>query len=165
MQILKTDEVIKMAITGLPGVGKTTITNLLTNKKIPEKHDPTIGVNFSNTKLQELNSILSVFDFAGQDRFGFILDDLIKGSKIILLVTDSTPRTVLNSIPLLNRLKIIAPNSRIIAIANKQDIQGALSPERVANILGLETYGMIAIDCREKVHMYRILVNALKTVH
>ncbi|WEU39641.1 MAG: GTP-binding protein [Candidatus Odinarchaeum yellowstonii] len=165
MQTLKTSEVIKIAITGLPGVGKTTITNLLTNRKIPLKHDPTIGVNFSNIKLDELNTILSVFDFAGQERFSFIIDDLIKGSKIILLVTDSTPQNILNSIPLLNKLKIIAPNSKIIGIANKQDIKGALSPERVANILGLETYGMIAIDSREKVHMYRVLINALKSIN
>lgn len=162
MQLFKTGEVIKIAVTGLPGVGKTTITNLLTNKKIPRTHDPTIGVNFSNVRIDELNSIISIFDFAGQDRFSFIIDDLVKGSKIILLVTDSTPQNVLKTIPLVNRIKMTDPDNRIIAIANKQDIKGALTPDRVGNILGLETYGMIGIDGRQKVHMYRILINALR---
>jgi signal recognition particle receptor subunit beta len=90
-----------------------------------------------------------------------MMDDLMKGSKITLLVTDSTPQNVLNTIPLVDKLKSFL-KSKIIAIANKQDKEGALSPERVGNILGLETYGMIAIDCRQKVQMYRILMKALK---
>lgn len=161
MQTLEVNEVIKISITGLPGVGKTTLTNLLTGRKIPKKHDPTIGINFSNSKVEELNSVFSIFDFAGQGRFEFMMDELIKGSKIVLLVTDSTPRNVLNSQRLADKLKAKKCN-KIIAIANKQDKEGALTPSRVGNILGLETYGMIAIDSRKKVHMYRILVDALK---
>ncbi|MHA1409186.1 MAG: GTP-binding protein [Candidatus Odinarchaeia archaeon] len=161
MQSLNTTNVVKISITGLPGVGKTTLTNLLTNKRIPKKHDPTIGINFANTKINEIDSVFSIFDFAGDGRFGFILDDLLKGSEIVLLVTDSTPKNVLNTRKLADKIKQ-SPVKKVIAIANKQDLDGALSPDRVGNILGLETYGMIAIDCKQKVHMYRVLINALK---
>jgi small GTP-binding protein len=161
VQTLDKTEIVKISITGLPGVGKTTLTNLLTNKKIPKIHDPTIGINFSNMRINDLNSIFSIFDFAGDERFGFMIDDLIKGSKIVMLVTDSTPKNVLKTRKLADKIKQES-NKKIIAIANKQDLEGALSPERVGNILGLETYGMIAIDCRRKVHMFRILIDALK---
>ena len=154
-------DTLKVAVVGPGGVGKTTIANLLSGKMVTKKYNPTIGINFAITSLEEINARISIFDFAGQDRFSFMIEDLIRGSRITLLVTDSTPKNVLNAKKMLKWLKGLK-GGRIFGIANKQDLEGVLSPDRVEKMLGVKTYGMIAIDSRKKVHMYRILMQALQ---
>lgn len=154
-------DILKVSVVGPGGVGKTTIANLISGKRVTKRYDPTIGINFATASLREIDATISIFDFAGQDRFGFMIEDLIRGSKITLLVTDSTPKNVLSAKRMLKWLKKLK-GGRIFGIANKQDIEGVLSPDRVEKMLGVKTYGMIAIDSRKKVHMYRILLKALQ---
>ena len=134
-----------MGMFGMTGSGKTN-TELILNAQIIDNSPKTVAL---------------IFDFAGQDRFSFMIEDLIRGSRITLFVTDSTPKNVLNAKKMLKWLKKLK-GGRIFGIANKQDLEGVLSPDRVEKMLGVKTYGMIAIDSRKKVHMYRILMQALQ---
>jgi hypothetical protein len=49
----------------------------------------------------------------------------------------------------------------LFAIANKQDLEGALSPELVERILGIRAFGMVAVDPNRKAEMMRILLDAV----
>ncbi len=53
---------------------------------------------------------------------------------------------------------------QIIIIANKQDLPGAMKPESVQDLLGSPTYGMVAIDPKQRVNGYRMIINELRNM-
>jgi hypothetical protein len=52
-------------------------------------------------------------------------------------------------------------NTRIIAIANKQDMDGHMSAERVENILQVPTYPMVAIEEKNKENFHILIIEEL----
>ena len=50
---------------------------------------------------------------------------------------------------------------RVVALANKQDIQGHFTANRVENVLQVPTYAITAIEPREREKLYYILVQEL----
>lgn len=149
----------KVAFIGLPSVGKTSIITLLSENRAVTKYDPTIGINFGSVTLGECE--FSLFDIAGQERFKFLWDGFMRGSKVIFVVTDSTPKNVLNTRKIIDEFGN-KPNTLVLAIANKQDLPGAMKPSQVEGILNVKTYGMVAIDPSKRVGMCRILKKALE---
>ncbi|MHA1595476.1 MAG: ADP-ribosylation factor-like protein [Candidatus Baldrarchaeia archaeon] len=150
---------VKVSFVGLPGVGKTTIIKLLTGAPPPLEYRPTIGFDLGKISFGEHE--VSLFDLAGHERFRTLWPQILKGSTLVILVTDSTPVNVLQSKKILEELKKI-DGYRVIAIANKQDLPGAMKPNRVQDLLEVPTYGLVAIDPRERVKMYHILMKEFK---
>lgn len=71
--------------------------------------------------------------------------DFLKGAGLAILVTDSTEEDISKSKEMYERMSR-SIGSKIIAIANKQDLPGALSAKDVQSKLGgIKTYGMSAI--------------------
>ncbi|MHA2407600.1 MAG: ADP-ribosylation factor-like protein [Candidatus Ranarchaeia archaeon] len=166
----------KIAFLGEGGVGKSTILRLLTDKRLNKTYRPTIGVNFGSLKVNEFD--VALWDIAGQDRFHFMWPGFIRGSNILFLVTDSSPRNVLKTRQLLQNIVEKADqikkkqkdpvktlgkgygfgeDVKIIAIANKQDLPGSMNPRQVADLLGVPCYGMVAIDPQQRLEMHNIL--------
>ncbi|MHA1805205.1 MAG: ADP-ribosylation factor-like protein [Promethearchaeota archaeon] len=159
---------IKLSIWGHPAVGKTTILRLLTKDSINKKYLPTQGMDVKVIKYKNLH--LKIWDFGGQSAYlnnEYISNNLI-GSDLILIVTDSTPRNVLKSRSLIDKAnEIVEEDSKIIAIANKQDLQeldGRMTPDRVENVLQVKTYGLTAINPVERAKLIDILNQHLKNV-
>jgi len=78
----------KISLIGFSGVGKTTITRLITAGDIPMEHIPTITGDIGTIKIGKLH--FHLWDFAGQEQFSFLWNNFIKGSDAVLLITDST---------------------------------------------------------------------------
>ncbi|MHA1746821.1 MAG: ADP-ribosylation factor-like protein, partial [Promethearchaeota archaeon] len=78
----------KISLIGFSGVGKTTITRLITAEDIPMEHIPTITGDIGTIKIGKLH--FNLWDFAGQEQFSFLWGNFIKGSDAVLLITDST---------------------------------------------------------------------------
>ncbi|MHA1917118.1 MAG: ADP-ribosylation factor-like protein [Candidatus Ranarchaeia archaeon] len=173
----------KVSFLGEGGVGKSTILRLLSNQRLQKTYRPTIGVAFGSMKVDECD--ISLWDVAGQERFQFMWPGFIRGSNLLFLVTDSSPRNVLKTRQLIDKIEKQAKEVRariqkkkkivgtgygyendvkIIAIANKQDLPGSMKPSQVANLLGVPCYGMIAIDPKRRIEMYNILRNEMKQV-
>ncbi len=133
----------KAVIMGEGGVGKSTLVALLQGKQIPMTRNPTIGVNVEKVQFEDKQ--LEVWDFAGQHRFQFMWQDFMKGSSLTLVVTDSSPRNVMETKEILSRYDR-SLGAEVIAIANKQDLEGRLTPSEIESILGVPTYGMIATN-------------------
>ncbi|MHA1283366.1 MAG: ADP-ribosylation factor-like protein [Promethearchaeota archaeon] len=133
----------KICFIGEGGVGKTSLVKLLQGKKISMTHSPTVGLEIEEYYLRDKK--VSIWDLGGQERFKFMWDDFLRGAGLTVLVTDSTEENVEKTKEIYERYSRHL-NSKIIAIANKQDLPGSLSATEVMKRLGgVPTYGMSAI--------------------
>ena len=158
----------KISIMGHPAVGKTTMLKLLAkNKNFDPIYIPTQGFDLKSIRFN--NYKLRVWDFGGQKAYLKYLKDYLEGSDLIFIVTDSSPRNVLNSKKLIDLAgKLVDNECPIIAIANKQDLckddVNRMTPDLVEDLLHIKTYGLTAIDPKERKNLTKIIKNELKHV-
>ncbi len=146
---------VKLCLAGHGGTGKTTLLELATlpSRGPPQEYVPTFFGDKALLKADFDPYIFSIFDLGGQDRFVQEWGKIIRSGSLVVIVTDSTKDnmawTKRVAYPV---LKTELPYARAIAIANKQDLKGALSPEEVSKRLGVPAYGMQANqrDFRER---------------
>ncbi|MHA1300386.1 MAG: ADP-ribosylation factor-like protein [Candidatus Helarchaeota archaeon] len=150
-------KIVKTAVIGYPGVGKSTLVKMLSGeKKLNTEYNPTIGLDFGTALIGD-DLHLSLWDIAGQDQFQFLWDSFLRGSNLICVVTDSTPDNVKKTKEILNKYQNFN-GAKIIAIANKQDQKEAMNPKDIESFFGVETIGVVAIDQNNR----RSLFNQLK---
>jgi small GTP-binding protein len=146
-------QIIKLTLAGYGAVGKTTIFKLLKGVAAPAAYFPTIGANVDREDILIRNARIRVWDLAGQEQYHRTWPIFLRNSKLVLLVTDSSRTNVERSKNLMNLVRTIEPKATIIGIANKQDLPARLSPQEIESILGVKSYGLVAIDTayREKI--------------
>jgi len=136
----------KICFLGEAGVGKTSLISLLRGEMDDSSNDqtkPTIGLEIKTSKIGEAKC--TIWDLAGQRRFKAMWDDFLKNSGLAVLVCDSTEKNLEKTKELYNRYAKRV-GAKMIAIANKQDLPGALGAEIVQEKLGgIPTYEMSAI--------------------
>ncbi|MBN2151125.1 MAG: GTP-binding protein [Candidatus Lokiarchaeota archaeon] len=143
---------VKISLVGSGRVGKSTIRSML--EGTPAPNGATIGVDVGKFVDEDLKA--AIFDLGGQARFQMMWDQFMRGSKLVMLVTDSSREDV-------DRAKRIADNlqrmkgAKIIAIANKQDEANKLNAMQVEKILGLKTYPMVATEAIRRNAMVSII--------
>jgi len=134
----------KICFLGEGGVGKTSLVSLLQGKKIEKERNPTVGLEVEDSVLN--GKRCSIWDLGGQERFRFMWQDFLKGTGLAVLVTDSTEDNVQKTKEIYERFSRCF-GAKIIAIANKQDLPGALNVDKVQKKLGgIKTYEMSAIQ-------------------
>ncbi|MHA1208422.1 MAG: ADP-ribosylation factor-like protein [Candidatus Freyarchaeota archaeon] len=149
---------LKIALIGYSGVGKTTILKLLREEELPKEHIPTIGVGIKGVKGAKIgNTSLICWDLAGQERFELTWDKFIRDASLIIIVTDSTLENVVKSRYFVRLINEVEPEANIFSLANKQDLPNALPPEKVAEILEIETHGFVAIDPMNRMKLYELI--------
>ena len=82
----------KLPIFGDAGVGKTTLTHRYLHGLFKQSYHGTIGVDFFLKKL-ELNGkniSLQIWDFAGEEKFRFLLPGIINGANGTIFMFDIT---------------------------------------------------------------------------
>jgi small GTP-binding protein len=150
----------KISLVGFSGVGKTTTTKLICATEIPSVHIPTITGKISTVKIGKL--YFHLWDFAGQEQFSYLWNDFIIGSDAVLIITDSTLENVEKSKFFIELVKDHAPYTHTAVIGNKQDLDSALSVQKIEEILGLKTYSMVAIDPKNREKMIQIIADILE---
>ncbi|MEJ2249541.1 MAG: ADP-ribosylation factor-like protein [Candidatus Lokiarchaeota archaeon] len=118
----------KICIIGEGGVGKTSLVSLLQGREILTERRPTVGLDIENSTLDGIKC--SIWDLGGQERFKFLWKDFLRGSGLTVLVCDSTEHNIEKTKEIYHRLSNHL-GSKVIAIANKQDLEGSLSAESV----------------------------------
>ncbi len=138
---------VKLCLAGHGGTGKTTLLELATlpSQGPPQEYVPTFFGDKSLLKADFDPYVFSIFDLGGQDRFVQEWGKIIRAGSMVVIVADSTKEnlawTKRVAYPV---LKQELPYARAIAIANKQDLKGALSPQEVGKRLDVPAYGMQA---------------------
>ncbi len=86
----------KIIVIGEGGVGKTTLLHRSVSNIFADSTKMTIGTDFFMKKIEIVDEknvnkvLLLLWDFAGQERFRFILKDYLKGAKGVILCFDLT---------------------------------------------------------------------------
>jgi GTPase SAR1 family protein len=140
---------------------------LLSKDIIDKFYFPTHGFDLKTIKLDNYN--IRIWDFGGQQSYLKTYSrDYLLGSDVIFVVTDSTPRNVLNSRELINyATHFVDKDCPIVAIANKQDLRkndGRMTPDRVEEILHVKTYGLTAINPTERSKLMDIIRKELNKI-
>ncbi|NWF97164.1 MAG: 50S ribosome-binding GTPase [Candidatus Thorarchaeota archaeon] len=154
---------VKVALMGSGFAGKSTLIRLLTDgtQKPETNYRPTAGMDCGTITI-DADTKVTLVEMGGQSHFEFLWPDFLQGSSMVVIVTESTPKAVLQTRQIMEKYKDKLTGRQIIAIANKQDIPGSLKPESVQDLLGVPTYGMVAIDPKQRVHGYRVLLEGIR---
>ena len=154
---------VKVALMGSGYAGKSTLIKLLTDSspKLEVNYQPTAGMSCGTITIDG-NTKASLIEMGGQSHFEFLWADFMRGSKMVVVVTESYPKAVLKTRQLLEKFKNQLHGMKVIAIANKQDLPGSMRPESVQDLLGVPTFGLVAIDPKQRLNGYKLIVNGLK---
>lgn len=151
----------KICFIGEQNVGKSSLLSLLQGREVQKERVPTVGLEVEDSLLN--GKKCSIWDLGGQKRFKFMWHDFLKGAGLAVIVCDSTEKNVNQTKEIYNRFERTL-GTKIIAIANKQDLPGRLSAQEVQKRLGgLKTYGMSAIRPELRERMKEILEYEIAT--
>ncbi|MHA1521479.1 MAG: Rab family GTPase [Promethearchaeota archaeon] len=118
--------IFKCIVAGAGGVGKTALIERYVSGKFIEDHKMTIGAQFSvkDVGLSSGEHVrLQLWDFAGEERFRFLLGDYCRGASGAFICYDLTDYSTFEQIP--EWLRIIRQNAGmvpIILVGNKYDL-------------------------------------------
>ena len=131
-------------------MGKSSLLSLLQGRELSKNTNPTVGLEIEDSALN--GKKVNIWDFGGQERFRFMWEDFLRGAGLTVLVCDSTEENISQTKEIYEKFSRYM-GTKIIAIANKQDLPGALSAKKVSKKLGIPTYGMSAIrlDLRDRI--------------
>ena len=151
----------KICLIGEGGVGKTSLLSLLQGREVPYERIPTVGLEVEDSVLNGKNC--SIWDLGGQKRFKFMWQDFLRGAGLAVIVCDSTEENVEKTKKIYDRFER-SLGTKIIAIANKQDLPNAMTAQEIQKRLGgLKTYGMSAIKPELRQRMKEILEYEIAT--
>jgi small GTP-binding protein len=123
---------VRILLVGLDAVGKTTIMyKLKMNETV--KTIPTVGFNVETMSYKNLT--MTMWDVGGQDRIRALWDHYYPGTDAVIYVVDSADTERLDQSA--NELHKMLEhddlkNAHVLVYANKQDLNGAISPNEVA---------------------------------
>jgi len=131
--------IVKVVIAGDAGVGKTSLIRRYCTDAFDESRVATGGVDFQ-IKIVELDkrSIkLSIWDIAGQEKFGAFRDTFYRGAKAVALVYDLTEPTTMETLPRWHaEIAQICPTAQFVVVGNKIDLERKVSREQVEGWAG-----------------------------
>jgi small GTP-binding protein len=120
--------IFKVVVAGAGGVGKTALVQRFCSGTFSEDHKMTIGAAFSmkNVQLDTGEHVkMQLWDFAGEERFRFVLGDYCKGASGAIVCYDITDYATFQQIP--EWLKIIRSTAGMIPmvlVGTKYDLPG-----------------------------------------
>ena len=131
---------VRILIVGLDGAGKTTMLYLLKTGECV-KTIPTIGFNVETLDYKGLN--FTVWDVGGQDKIRVLWKHYYQNTDGLIFVVDYNDQDRIEDAAEELR-KMLAEeelkNCPVLIMANKQDIEGHLSPEDVEYKLVMKQY-------------------------
>ncbi|MHA1585239.1 MAG: Rab family GTPase [Promethearchaeota archaeon] len=149
--------IFKVIVAGAGGVGKTALIERYVTGSFLEDHKMTIGAQFS-VKDVDLNSgehvRMQLWDFAGEERFRFVLGDYCRGASGAFICYDLSDYSTFEQIP--EWLKIIRENAGlipIILVGNKYDLAGHEIDLQTAEQYAVDAKCLMNVMCSAKMDL------------
>lgn len=138
-QIKQKEKEVRLLILGLDNAGKTTIVRKITGQAL-DTVEPTLGFNIQT--LDHLGYRLNLWDIGGQKSIRAYWRNYFESTDGIIWVVDSADRMRLEMCR--DELQQLLIQERLagaslLVLANKQDVNGALDVDAVADVLRLRT--------------------------
>jgi ADP-ribosylation factor-like protein 2 len=138
-KIKKTEKEMRLLMLGLDNAGKTTVLMTFCGDDISEI-PPTVGFNIKTVSVRDFK--VNIWDVGGQKSIRSFWRNYFDTTDGLVWVVDSTDRHRLMDCKrelavLLGEEKL--RGSSLLILANKQDLQSALSLEDIAKVLELDT--------------------------
>ncbi len=155
-------KVVKLAVVGAGGVGKTTLIGYLSTGMFIETQ-MTVGVNIRTLPVEidtNEKALVTMFDFGGQKQFRFMQGALIQGSQMALLVFDCSDIQTLHQLREWLVLIRQIPNERRLIVGTKIDKVDQIPEDiirTVASELGTD-YVLISSKTGENVDQLAIAI-------
>jgi len=139
---------LKIVVTGPFNSGKTefirTISEIevvtterkITNPLVAVKEETTVAMDFGRVTLGD--KLLHLFGTPGQSRFDFMWEVLSKEMQGFIVLADSTTPESFDEVERMLKLFQQYVAAPYLVVANKQDLEGALSPEEIQKALKVE---------------------------
>jgi len=164
--------IIKVVMAGDGGVGKTSLIRRYCTGMFQESRIMTIGVDFQ-IKIVEVDGKpikLSIWDVAGQERFGAFRDSFYRGARAVALVYDVTDPLSLDNLTKWQReIARVAPKCNFMVVGNKIDLPRSVSHNQAekwtqqGNFAYIETSALSGDGVEEFfVMLARLAVQSLK---
>jgi small GTP-binding protein len=118
-------KLVKVVVAGDGNVGKSTLIRSFTEGKFQAARVTTIGVDFHThtVALPDGEVKLSIWDMAGQERFGFMRPGFYSGSMVAALVYDVTaPESLEHLAAWREEILKAVPHEKFIVVGNKLDL-------------------------------------------
>lgn len=150
--------IAKVVIAGDANVGKTSLIRRYCTGMFEESRVATIGVDFQIKIVEVEGKIikLSIWDIAGQERFGAFRDTFYRGARAVAMVYDVTEPASAENLPRWNaEITRICPTAQLVVVGNKVDLVhrvDAAQIEEWASSLGypyVETSALNALGVNE----------------
>lgn len=148
----------KLPIFGDAGVGKTTLTHRYLHGLFKQSYHGTIGVDFFLKKL-ELNGkniSLQIWDFAGEEKFRFLLPGIINGANGTIFMFDITRYVTFENLSnWLSVFKTANENHNqtvpTLLVGSKTDLEGIRTvPSKEAKLFAKDNNLSGYIECSSK---------------
>ncbi len=149
----------KIALTGPDDAGKTTFVNTLCNTAGgTERGQPTVAMDRGHYEGDGVEA--EIFGTPGEARFDPLINSILDQSAAVIVIVDSANE---EQFPRAKELLSRVEQRGLLAIvaANKQDVEGAVSPEDLAKILNHPTIGCTAIDPESAARVMQAALNSV----
>jgi Ras-related protein Rab-1A len=127
--------IVKVVVAGDGSVGKTSLIRRYCTGMFQESRVMTIGVDFQiQTVTVDGKTVkLSIWDIAGQERFGAFRDTFYRGARAVALVYDVTDLLSFENLAGWQRATArVAPRAGFCVVGNKIDLHRVVPPDRAA---------------------------------
>ena len=131
----------KILVTGPYNAGKSSFVKSISDKSVSvdrmayEKFPTTIAMDIGH--VDHDGFVADIFGTPGQERFDLMLDVLAKEAVgAFIMVDSSAPQTFARAKEMINKTQAEAIPK--IIVANKQDLPGALSPEKIRDVMKID---------------------------
>jgi hypothetical protein len=163
---------LKIVVTGPFNAGKTefvrTISEIevvaterkITNPLVAIKEETTVAMDFGRITLGD--KLLHLFGTPGQTRFDFMWEVLSKGMQGFIVLADSTTPKSLDEVERMLKLFQQYAAAPHLVVANKQDLEGALSPEEIQK--ALRTEKVLPCVATDKASVEKVLLELMQAV-